>query len=463
MENKRAMSDLIILIPGILGSVLKKDGKTAWGYSAATIGSALLTQGGSLRKALELPHDDPTLDDLGDGIVADGLMPDLHLLPRLWKIDGYNRIVQTPSENFDIVEGSNFFRFPYDWRRDNRVAARKLSRCAAIWLAAWRERSGKADAKLILVAHSMGGLVARRFLECLGGQTDTRALITFGTPFRGSLNTLDALANGVAKGPIDVSELVRQFTSVYQLLPIFPCFDSGDGVLARIAEASAVPNLDLEKAKAALEFHREIEAAVDARRKLGGNGGNAYRIHPVVGVAQDTYLSARRDGGGVAMSTTYRDRDFGGDGTVPRVSGSPIELGDDPADAVYVGTKHGSIQNADPVLQHVMGVLSGFDIPLGDFRRAPISVKLESPDILMSGERLAARATPARDCARLMLSVWSAADAGAVWSVEMRRERDGAFAGQTPPLTAGAYRVKIDGAGIESAEDSFAVLAASAP
>jgi hypothetical protein len=46
------------------------------------------------------------------------------------------------------------------------------------------------------------------------------------------------------------------------------------------------------------------------------------------------------------MSTTYRDRDFGGDGTVPRVSGSPIELGDDPADAVYVGTKHGSFQNA---------------------------------------------------------------------------------------------------------------------
>jgi pimeloyl-ACP methyl ester carboxylesterase len=39
--------------------------------------------------------------------------------------------------------------------------------------------------KLILVGHSMGGLVARYFLECLEGWRDTRRLVTFGTPYRG--------------------------------------------------------------------------------------------------------------------------------------------------------------------------------------------------------------------------------------------------------------------------------------
>lgn len=57
------------------------------------------------------------------------------------------------------------------------------------------------DAKLILVGHSMGGIVARCFLEALEGWKDTLAQITFGTPHRGSINALDTLVNWVRKGP----------------------------------------------------------------------------------------------------------------------------------------------------------------------------------------------------------------------------------------------------------------------
>ena len=70
----------------------------------------------------------------------------------------------------------------------------------------------------------MGGLVSRYFLECLDGWRNTRVLVTFGTPFRGSLNAVSTLANGMKKkiGPvgIDLSPLARSFTSIYQLLPI---------------------------------------------------------------------------------------------------------------------------------------------------------------------------------------------------------------------------------------------------
>ena len=84
----------------------------------------------------------------------------------------------------------------------------------------------------------MGGLVARWYLECLGGWQDTRALITFGTPHRGSLNAVDFLVNGFVKklGPLkvaDLSRLLRSLTSVYQLLPIYPCVDVGAGEPAR--------------------------------------------------------------------------------------------------------------------------------------------------------------------------------------------------------------------------------------
>ena len=118
------MPDIIVLLPGITGSVLKKDGAVVWGYNAGTIAKVLFTQGNSMRQALALPYDDPAVDDLGDGVTADALMPDLHLLPGIWKIDGYTKISEAVQAKFEVTEGKNFFPFPYDWRRDNRVAAR---------------------------------------------------------------------------------------------------------------------------------------------------------------------------------------------------------------------------------------------------------------------------------------------------------------------------------------------------
>ncbi|HEY6922980.1 MAG TPA: hypothetical protein VI653_05895 [Steroidobacteraceae bacterium] len=304
------MSDVIILLPGITGSVLKKDGKTVWGYSASTLAQVLFAPGG-LSAALALPQDDPNVEDLGDGITADALMPDLHLLPGIWKIDGYSAVAQAIKANFEVIEGRNFYPFPYDWRRDNRVAARRLARQATRWLADWRQSSGNEAAKLILIGHSMGGLVSRYFLECLEGWRMTKALVTFGTPFRGSLNALDGLANGVHKGPLDLSDLTRQLTAMYQLLPIFECYDAGAGNLVRVGEATGIPNVDSAKAAAALQFHREIEAAVSANQQLSDYQTAGYRIYPIVGVAQRTNLSARAKGARLKCSRPTRVRSSG--------------------------------------------------------------------------------------------------------------------------------------------------------
>lgn len=122
------------------------------------------------------------------------------------------------------------------------------------WLSDWRSSSGTAEARPILVGHSMGGIVSRDFLEVLEGWRDTRALITFGTPYRGSLNALDYLASGMRKGPagiVDLSDLIRSLTSVYQLLPVYKCFDPGDGTLILVGEAGSIPGLDAAKAASA--------------------------------------------------------------------------------------------------------------------------------------------------------------------------------------------------------------------
>ena len=141
-------------------------------------------------ESLALPDGEGEVEDLEDGVQASRLAPDAHLIPGLWKIDGYDKLVSRLQQ----LPRVDFHPFPYDWRRDNRVAARRLEVQAGAWLA--ERRRDDPDARLVLVAHSMGGLIARYYLEVLGGWQDTRFLLTFGTPFRGSPNAVGFLAHG---------------------------------------------------------------------------------------------------------------------------------------------------------------------------------------------------------------------------------------------------------------------------
>src|SRR4029453_2141807 len=307
-------------------------------------------------------------------------MPDVHLIPGFWKIDGYGKIKQRMFDLFDFTEGLNWFDFPYDWRRDNRVAATRLAELAPRWLSEFRRQSGQPDAKLILVGHSMGGLVARHYLEMLDGWKDTRALVTFGTPYRGSLNALNVLANGLEKGlgpfRLDLTRMLRSFPSVYELLPIYPCVDDGTGAPVKIAAAAGLPDeIDHSRVVAAQDFHEDIAEAVDRN----GSGGR-YHILPVAGIFQPTLQSADVRGQAVTMKSELEGDDDGGDGTVPRVSATPIELSDAQRE-VYATESHSTLQNVDAVLVQLAGLLTWK--PLGAYRGSPFDgLRLEVDDVI---------------------------------------------------------------------------------
>jgi len=464
---RQPMPDVVVVLPGILGSVLKRGRKTVWGFAPGVLGGALLRGGASFRDALWLDHDDLERDDLDDGIRAHALMPDIHLIPGFWKIDGYSTLVDAIQATFDVTPGKNFFTFPYDWRRDNRVAARRLARQSHGWLRSWR-RSGNADAKLILIGHSMGGLVARYFLEVLEGWRDARALITFGTPYRGSLNAVETLANGVRKGPLaldDLTVLCRRFTSMYQLLPTYRSFDAGDGLLVRVGEVQGIPNVDAAKAKDALEaFHREIQRAVAANSLEPAYEQLGNWVRPIVGIGQETNQSARKHGAGVQMFKHHDGTDHSGDGTVPRVSAVPIEYGDRHTE-MFAGTKHGSLQNADAVIRHVAGVIQSLYLDLGDFLApSPVleQVALELPDVTWADEPVVVRARVDVD-APLTATLLDGATGSQVAQIALDEAGDGWRAGAFDPPPPGGYTVRVSGgAGVEPVMDALAVADASA-
>ena len=470
MAERSPMPDVIVVLPGIMGSVLTKNGDVIWGYSGKLLGTALLTRGGALRKELSLQNDSPDHETLDDGIVAEKLFPDLHLLPGFWKIDGYSKLCSFIKERFEVIDGLNFFEFPYDWRRDNRVAAKKLARATHDWLKNWRAQ-GNSDAKLILVTHSMGGLVSRYFLEVLGGWKDTRALFSFGTPYRGSLNALDGLANGIRKGPFglfDLSAMVRSFTSLYQLLPVYPAYDGGDGKLVRIGETSGIPNLEAEKARAALEFHNEIRNAASENRKDPKWEEKGYHIYPIVGIEQETRQSGRKVGDGVELSVTYNGKLIGGDGTVPRVSALPVEFdGVQPQPGrMYAATQHGSLQNADAALAQLAGQIDDLYLDFGGFksrRDVGTNVALQIDDLVMSNEEIQVRAQSNPPIV-LRADLLDPDTDGPLQQLVLKEGADGWQHGAFAPAAAGYYRVRVTGEGVnQPAEDAISVALADAP
>lgn len=406
---KKHLRDMVVLLPGITGSVLQKDGKDVWAPSVQAVWETLVSMGESLQH-LRLKGDDPQLDELGDGIRASALVPDVHLVPGLVTIDGYSKTISSIMDSFDVLQGSiqdekpaNFFAFPYDWRRDNRIAARRLKRLIDRQLPLWREYSGEENARVILIGHSMGGLVARYYLEVLEGWRDCKALITFGTPYRGSLDAVGYLANGYKKMFLDLTDVMRSFTSVYQLMPIYKVVTAGETV-GRIAEVDGIPNIEQMHAEQALAFHREIEAAVNAHLEDNDYLRQRYELLPIVGIRQLTNQSCELVNGGLSVSRNlpvgidplFRD----GDGTVPMLSAIPIEMSEEYHDTFFA-ERHGSLQCNDTILNDLLGRLQRMQaVGLETIREPKIrreialspAISLDLDDLYMADEPIELRA-----------------------------------------------------------------------
>jgi pimeloyl-ACP methyl ester carboxylesterase len=452
--------DVVVLLPGISGSVLSKDGKDIWGTSAGAILRALGSGGGSIR-TLRLADDDPDRDDLGDGVTATRLIPDLHMIPGFWKIDGYTKVARTLVSDLELVPGQNYFEFAYDWRRDNKVAARRLARQTHDWLRAWRERSGNADAKLILIGHSMGGLVARYFIECMEGWRSTRLLLTFGTPYRGSLSALGFLVNGFSKkiGPLrlDFSDVLRTFTAVYQLLPTFPCVDNGTGTLARVAELDDLPNLDVAKARDAAAFHREIKESQASNAAMESYRSAGPKVYPIIGIRQPTLLSAARTDTGLDLLHTLDGDDYGGDGTVPRASAIPHELDGTPA-GMFLADAHASLQNANSALEQIFGAITGLEVPTEMFRDQVIELSLDIDDIYPALEPGIFRVRPSRGKPSLHADISNTATGQQVARIALQPRPDGWQEGRFT-LPDGTYRLTAGGtANVRPVTDCFGVI-----
>jgi pimeloyl-ACP methyl ester carboxylesterase len=111
----------------------------------------------------------------------------------------------------------------YDWRQDNHEAAQRLANVI-------NEAQADCDgANVIIVAHSMGGIVSREYCRTLGGESKVRAMFLLGSPTLGAVSAYENLRNGIPffemiRRLLNLSregtrDLMRSMQSAFQLLP----------------------------------------------------------------------------------------------------------------------------------------------------------------------------------------------------------------------------------------------------
>lgn len=354
--DTQLVRDVVVVIPGIMGSALSSaDGQPLWDVRPGALPAAIRALAGS-RLALPPQHGDGPAPD---GVRATHLLDTLHVVPGLWSpVMGYDGLMGfLRGSRFQLIEPDasereripNLLTFPYDWRLSCRHNGAQLARLALPALARWREQPGMQDAKLVLVCHSMGGLVARWFAACEGGAPLIRAMLTLGTPHRGAARALDALVNGLAPllGPLGraLTGLGRSLPSLHELLPQYDCMVTPGGGRARL-EAAACPGVDAALWHSACDFHARIAAPQVP----------AFALHKVVGIRQPTLTTAHWRGDRLALLETIDGQNDGGDGTVPRLAAQP--LADWDREVVTVAEQHGELQGRQAVWDLLDGLLT---------------------------------------------------------------------------------------------------------
>jgi len=190
------------------------------------------------------------------------------------------------------------------------------------------------------------------------------------------------------------------------------------------------------------------------------NGGQGrYDINPVVGIFQDTFVTARLLDGMLTVFASDPSGDDDGDGTVPRWSATQLELADKPV-GTFVTDKHGSLQNVDAVLNQVSGILSWKKT--GHKKASPFDgFKLKLDDLLLSGQPVPVRLETQGPSDKVVLTVQNADTGRGVGKRTLKRRPDGSFQDNLRPLPPGVYRITAEdasGAGLSPVHDVFAVI-----
>ncbi|WAZ21742.1 hypothetical protein STRCI_002939 [Streptomyces cinnabarinus] len=429
--------DAVVVLPGIMGSELIESatGRVLWGVSDPRWYGSAWTTGDALAK-LHVTEDERA--GRTGRIRATRMLRFPAFAPVLRGFEPYRELLRGVRNN--AAHPDAVLEFAYDWRLSVAHAAAELAKAAEAHLQAWRAHpQGSRDARLTLVAHSMGGLVAHYFVTELGGAGELRTLITLGTPFYGSVQAAGLLATGRGT-PLPLPRrrlraLACTLPGLHELLPGYRC------VKERCCAYSQLTAVDVESLGGDLEL---AQRSLDRQERLRA-AAPLPQLRAVVGVGQRTPQSLTLAGGTAHVQEYVPDggtcADRRGDGTVYRdaatLPGSP---------AFYLPQNHGSIARSEEAIAYACSVLT--ERPLGPPLGAT-ELGLYVPDMVEVGRPCPIEVDLVDNPAAVVCKVFDLAA-----NLEIARPwltpHDGSLYAEVPLPGPGLYRIEAKSGGFSA-------------
>lgn len=441
---------LVVVIPGIGGSELAdSSGKLVYGVSPSCVIARLC---------------DPSVLDRNNELTPVGLVGP-HSLVVKQLVTGYGGLLKTLSKELRLPSGhvvagpeagnldAPLVAFPYDFRRSVEQNASDLDRVV-------RQRAQ--GRPVVLVAHSMGGLIASWWWAYLSEGIDVDQIITLGTPFRGAAKALDVLVNGMRVGPLplpqSVTDTVRTWDSVFDLLPHYQVFNGNDKCRYPYELASDITSTVtgfLDKARKAYQENRRLRKALADKAAESGNPFTAYysQGHATLGHASidaQTNRLAVAKGNPRAIPQSWE----GGDGTVSTFSAIPDFLENDVSRRRRLRGKHQDLVEEQLVFEH-MSEYARDPLPAAarGARRHDVEayLQLDLDEVVLAGVEAEVKL-------RVVDKAGSVLDAGDVGGniggkkFQAARCDDGWWAAQLPALEEGVHPLILSATGVPNVD-----------
>ena len=188
----------VVVVPGFAGSNLWRGSEQVWPAPR-----------------MLLAH--PGLLDLEQPLEARGLVNEVVIIPKLIRQDQYSLLTDYLKEDLGYEVGADLMEFGYDFRQDNRASAKHLAAAIDSW---------KFTGPVTIIAHSMGCLVARYYIERLGGKKNVERVIFLGGPHSGTPYAFASLLKGPDLLPLGLMnarlrDVLATYPSWYQILPTY--------------------------------------------------------------------------------------------------------------------------------------------------------------------------------------------------------------------------------------------------
>jgi pimeloyl-ACP methyl ester carboxylesterase len=146
-----------------------------------------------------------------------GIVDSIQVFGPLYSIEAYSSLLDDLKQ-WTAANKTRLLVFSYDWRQSTTVNAKGLEQFVL-------QNLGK-EKRFSIVAHSMGGLVSRLYLENTKNNPRVAKIVYLRTPFLGSGSTLGTLSEGwgrvenwIAGGMDTIRDVALSFPGLIELLP----------------------------------------------------------------------------------------------------------------------------------------------------------------------------------------------------------------------------------------------------